>query len=326
MQRRDGDQQSLGTQINEKSLRLVARGLEVGDRAEAYLRFPGGAQNALGYRQLRVWMRGRGPGWEEGDLQAFIKVGSDDRNFYLYRAPARSTTWEPEFLIDLEAWRRLRGRARGRAGSTATAGREPPCGVPDPTAYVACEGPYLVHLRDPGDQSAEPRRDPGDLRRDLPGRRRRCADRGRAVGRRHPAEQSGLRAGHGAVARRPAGRVATSATSRSPTCGRTANSGRSTRTRPTAPPGRSSSTPDGSSTGSCPPRSACRCRSTSPTPAAAVHPELLTGTDLRETRSPGCGGRSSEHPELQPHHPPEQARAPTSSPRRWSTRSPCGRR
>ena len=53
-------------------------------------------------------MRGRGAGWEEGDFQAFIKLGSDDRNFYLYRAPARSTTWEPEFTIDLEVWRRLR--------------------------------------------------------------------------------------------------------------------------------------------------------------------------------------------------------------------------
>ena len=49
-------------------------------------------------------MRGRGDGWEEGDFQAFIKLGSDDRNFYLYRAPARSTTWEPEFTIDLEVW------------------------------------------------------------------------------------------------------------------------------------------------------------------------------------------------------------------------------
>ena len=34
-------------------------------------------------------------GWEEGDLQAFLKLGSDNDNFYLYRAPAKSTTWEP---------------------------------------------------------------------------------------------------------------------------------------------------------------------------------------------------------------------------------------
>ena len=40
--------------------------------------------------------------------EAFIKLGSDDRNFYLYRAPAHTTTWEPEMVIDLEVWRRLR--------------------------------------------------------------------------------------------------------------------------------------------------------------------------------------------------------------------------
>ena len=149
VQRRDGDQQSLGTQINEKSLRLIARGLEVGDRAEAYLRFPVASQNALGYRQLRVWMRGRGDGWEQGDLQAFIKVGSDDRNFYMYRAPARSTTWEPEFVVDLEVWRRLRARLEVER-LTGPPVVDPVCGVTDPDVYVACEGPYLVYTADPG--------------------------------------------------------------------------------------------------------------------------------------------------------------------------------
>jgi hypothetical protein len=149
VQRRDGDQQSLGTQINEKSLRLIARGLETGDRAEAYLRFPVASQNALGYRQLRVWMRGRGDGWEQGDLQAFIKVGSDDRNFYLYRAPARSTTWEPEFVVDLEVWRRLRARIETER-LTGPPVLDPACGVADPGVYVACEGPYLVYTADPG--------------------------------------------------------------------------------------------------------------------------------------------------------------------------------
>ena len=148
--RRGGDRSSLGTQINEKSLRLIARGLEVGERAEAYLRLPAGPQNVLRYRELRVWMRGRGPGWEAGDLQAFIKLGSDDRNFYLYRAPARSTTWEPEFAIDLEVWRSLRAGLESRwlSGAPPSGGAE--CGLGDPTAYVACDGGYLVHLADPG--------------------------------------------------------------------------------------------------------------------------------------------------------------------------------
>jgi motility/secretion related protein SprA len=149
VQRRDGDQESFGTQINEKSLRVVARGMELGDRAEAFLRFPVTPHNALSYRQLRVWMRGRGPGWEENDLQAFLKVGSDDRNFYLYRAPARSVTWEPEFVIDLEVWRSLRARLEQQRLSGPPV-VDPACGVSDPNVYVTCQGPYLVYSADPG--------------------------------------------------------------------------------------------------------------------------------------------------------------------------------
>ena len=147
--RRGGDQNELGTQVNETSLRLIARQLAVGQRAEAYLRFPAGPQNVLAYRSLRVWMRGRGVEWDAGDYQAFIKMGSDDRNFYMYRAPARSTTWEPEFDIDLEVWRQLRADLESRWLSGAPPSGSAECGG-DPNAYVACSGPYLVHLADPG--------------------------------------------------------------------------------------------------------------------------------------------------------------------------------
>ena len=147
--RRGLDRAALGTQINEKSLRLISRGLEPGDRAEAYLRFPAGPQNVLSYRTLRVWMRGRGTEWEAGEYQAFIKLGSDDRNFYLYRAPARSTTWDPEFVIDLETWRNLRATLENRWLSGAPKSGAAECGG-DPNAYVICDGPYMVQLADPG--------------------------------------------------------------------------------------------------------------------------------------------------------------------------------
>jgi hypothetical protein len=148
--RRAGDRESQGTQINEKSLRILATDLRLGERAEAYLRFPAGAQNLLTYRTLRVWMRGRGPGWEEGDLQAFMKLGSDNDNFYLYRAAAHSNTWEPEFVLDLEVLRRLRADVENRwlRGEQPSGAAE--CGTGDTGAFVACEGPYLVHVRDPG--------------------------------------------------------------------------------------------------------------------------------------------------------------------------------
>ncbi len=148
--RREGDRQDQGTQINEKSLRLVGNQVGLGERAEAYLRFTGGSQNLLTYRHLRVWFRGRGPGWEEGDLQAFIKLGSDGQNFYLYRTGARSSTWEPEAIIDLDTWRRLRALIESRwlAGEGPSGAAD--CGTDDPSAYVACDGPYLVNVRDPG--------------------------------------------------------------------------------------------------------------------------------------------------------------------------------
>ncbi|HEY9016426.1 MAG TPA: hypothetical protein VIM84_15335, partial [Gemmatimonadales bacterium] len=148
--RRGGDREALGNQINEKSLRVIARGMEVGERAEAYLRFPAGPQNVLAYRSLRVWMRGRGAEWDAGDYQAFIKLGSDDRNFYLYRAPAHSTTWVPEFDIDLEVWRSLRATLETRWLNGEPASGAAECGAGDPDAYVACDGPYLVHLANPG--------------------------------------------------------------------------------------------------------------------------------------------------------------------------------
>jgi len=137
-------------QINEHSLRLLARDLRPGDRVEAFTRFAAeGDRNFLKYRQLRVWAQGRGAGWDAGDLEFFVKVGTDEDNFYLYRTRLVPGTWEPEIVIDLPRWIALRGQieARWLAG-------EPPAGAGscggDSTAFVACDGPYLVQVRDPG--------------------------------------------------------------------------------------------------------------------------------------------------------------------------------
>jgi hypothetical protein len=155
VQRRDQVGGQLGAQINERALRIIAVQMQVGSRAEAFLRFPAGPQRFLGYRELRAWMRGRpgSPGWESGELEGFIKVGSDDRNFYLYRTPLQSAggqeAWLPEIRVDLEKWRALRAvvedrwlRGEGPSGADTCGG--------DPAAYVACEGPYMVHVGSPG--------------------------------------------------------------------------------------------------------------------------------------------------------------------------------
>ena len=148
--RKDGSQDTQGVQINEKSLRLVAQGLAQGQRAEAYLRFSAGPQNLLKYEELRVWARGRGTGWDEGDYEVLIKVGSDADNFYMYRTRAFTATWVPEIAIDLETWRRLRGETESRRLQGLPPSGSVECGYGDPEAYVACDGPYLVHVRDPG--------------------------------------------------------------------------------------------------------------------------------------------------------------------------------
>ncbi len=150
--KKSGNQGDLGLQINEQSLRVVATDLRVRERAEAYFRVLGGAQNLLKYSRMRVWFRGRGAGWDEGDFQAYIRVGTDDANFYQYTAPARTSTWDPEAIIDLSQWVALRTALEVRflSGLTADSARRVACGGDTvSTAYVACNDGYLVYLGDP---------------------------------------------------------------------------------------------------------------------------------------------------------------------------------
>src|SRR5207249_4060738 len=86
--RRDAGFQLGAVQINERSMRVLARGLGTGERAETYLRFTTeGDKNFLKYQFLRVWARGAGP---------------------------------DSTLVQFD------------------------------TAYVMCDGPYIVHVKDPG--------------------------------------------------------------------------------------------------------------------------------------------------------------------------------
>jgi len=139
------------TQINEQSLRLIGTGVAVGQRAEAYFQFPEGQRNFLRYRQLHVWARGRGAGWDNGQLTFYIKVGQDVNNFYLFRGTARTTTWLPDLAVDFARWQAMRADIERRF----LAGQRPSgaafCGG-DTLAYVECDSArsYIVHVRDPG--------------------------------------------------------------------------------------------------------------------------------------------------------------------------------
>lgn len=101
--------------INEQSMRLTATSLAKFERAEAYYRFPEGAKNFMQYGQLRAWARGRGNGWgQTGDLQFYVKMGTDDNNFYFYRSPVNSgvgqAAWLPEVVVDFGQLNALRLR------------------------------------------------------------------------------------------------------------------------------------------------------------------------------------------------------------------------
>ncbi len=136
-------------QVNEKSLRIAATTLNGGQRAEGYTRLTAGSQNLQAYRQLRVWVRGHGPGWDNGPLRAYVKVGSDAFNFYMYQAPASSLNWDQELVVNLDTWRRLRTEIELRVYRNEAPSGAEACGAGDPTAFVACDSGYVVQVRDP---------------------------------------------------------------------------------------------------------------------------------------------------------------------------------
>jgi hypothetical protein len=138
-------------QINEHSLRVIGRDVRPGERAEAFFRFPEGQRNFLGYRQLRVWARGRGGGWENNQLAFYIKVAQDENNFYLFRARAHTGTWLPELTVDFTRWLALRADVERRFLSGQPPSGSAACGG-DSLAYVGCDSTrsYIVHVRNPG--------------------------------------------------------------------------------------------------------------------------------------------------------------------------------
>ena len=163
-----GELQTGATQINERSLRILATGLEPYARAEAYHRFPAGQQNFMGYRELRLWARGRGNGWEpNGELQMFVRIGRDEHNFYLYRtrvnAGAGQSAWLPELRVDFGRFQALRARMERSyllgtsADSLACTGADSALiaasGLPLGGAArrrAACEDGYMVYSVEPG--------------------------------------------------------------------------------------------------------------------------------------------------------------------------------
>ncbi|MEI6739242.1 MAG: cell surface protein SprA [Gemmatimonadaceae bacterium] len=162
--------ENVRVQVNERALRLQTgipgRVFRPFDRAEAYFRFPEGTKSFMGYRTLRMWMRGRGNGWgPSGELNGFIKIGRDEHNFYMYRTPVNAgptqSAWDPEVRVDLTRFQALRAQLETNVltaspDSLACTGVDLELlrrsGLPRQQLgrrYAVCRDGYIVYSADP---------------------------------------------------------------------------------------------------------------------------------------------------------------------------------
>ncbi len=167
---RQADYQNTRIQVNERSMRLQAGASGLGfqpfNRAETYFRFAEGTKSFMGYRTLRLWLRGRGNGWgHQGELNGYIKLGRDENNFYMYRTSVNSgetqSAWEPEVNVDLTRFQFLRSQLEnaylsGSADSLQCEGVDlelvkrsalPRAQVS--RRYAVCQDGYIVYTTDP---------------------------------------------------------------------------------------------------------------------------------------------------------------------------------
>ena len=114
-----------------------------------------------------MWARGVSSGWgTTGELQFFVKLGSDESNFYMYRTPLSGDPgqagWLPEIHVDFQKLIALRAQIqnaylRGTQHNTCTgldsiliANTPLPAGVASQARYAACADGYLAYTLDPG--------------------------------------------------------------------------------------------------------------------------------------------------------------------------------
>jgi hypothetical protein len=113
-----------GVEFNEKGLRLSWDRLQSDQRAEVYFRYPQQPRSFLEYRELRFWAAPRSGRWgESGDHDLLMKVGTDGRNYYVFRTPLQPVSspagvsrgdWLPERVVRFEEWFALKAEAERR--------------------------------------------------------------------------------------------------------------------------------------------------------------------------------------------------------------------
>ncbi|MFO7892120.1 MAG: cell surface protein SprA [Longimicrobiales bacterium] len=109
-----------GVEFNEKSLRVSWDALPGDERAEVYFRYPQQPRSFLEYRQIRFWALAPGNDWDD-DHRLLLKLGTDARNYYVYRTPLAAAgnevvaeDWLPEHVIDFGEWFALKAEAEQR--------------------------------------------------------------------------------------------------------------------------------------------------------------------------------------------------------------------
>ena len=153
------------TQINEHSMRIQAVNVPLYSRAETFFRFPSGPQDFFAYQHVRIWGRGRGNGWgQNGELQMYLKLGRDENNFYMYRAPVGSgntpAAWS-DLDIDMSRFVNLRNKVQaeylaGKTTAIACTGADSLIVVSSPLPagvvshrFAACDDGYMIYTDDP---------------------------------------------------------------------------------------------------------------------------------------------------------------------------------
>ena len=143
-----------GIEFNERSLSVRFRDVPPGDRVEVYNRFPQRPRDFLSYQEARLWaVAADGDFGEQVPVYFFVKIGTDDRNFYMYRtrleladSPGRvhEGDWLPEVVIEFEEWLMLRREAEERLI------REPPRPGDPPLVLWSADSTYSVVLQERG--------------------------------------------------------------------------------------------------------------------------------------------------------------------------------
>lgn len=143
-----------GIEFNERSLSVRFEDVPAGDRVEVYNRFPQRPRDFLSYREARLWaVAAEGDFGRELPVYFYLRIGTDDRNFYMYRTPleladtpgrVHEGDWVPEIVIDFDEWLMLRREAEERLI------RDPPKPGDGPLVLWSADSTYSVVLQDRG--------------------------------------------------------------------------------------------------------------------------------------------------------------------------------